>query len=311
MPLDQQTNTLYDLDLRFPPLPRTVAEVSSILASPEAPDTEKLIEIVNQDPVVVATVLRRINSAYYGMKKKFGDLRKAVVMIGFIEVSNIVLTSSYINLRKLGSSEKELLVIDRIIRASIGTGYFANLIAQELNLPHKSVAFTAGLLHNVGRLVLLYNHLEAYLDLVDQTEDFLPSTTQERNLLGIDHSSIGAIATQHWNFPDLLPRLIESYQTPGHLSEPSERELGIIIQTSAEITHQLTNAISSYPDWKNTGESADEIDEETSIFPLPCTLPAFLTPFLKNKNYDKVELEQWLKLQQRAALEYIEHMVRH
>ena len=310
MPLDTNTNTLYDLDLRFPPLSRTVAEVSAILASSEAPDTEKLIEVVNQDPLVVATVLKRINSAYYGMRRKFGDLRKAVVMIGFIEVSNIVLTSSYINLRKLGSSRREMAAIDRIIRASIGAGYLTNFLAQEFELAQKPIAFTSGLLHNIGRFVLLYNHPEAYIDLIESSQEYLPSVQEESEMLGIDHTSIGAIATQYWNFPDLLPRLIESYNTPGHLNETNERELGSTIQASADIAQQLSKAVLNHPDW-NRKEENQEIADDDSIFPLPWNLPNSLNAILKKQGTEKRMFQELLSAQQQHTLEYVEHMVKH
>ena len=310
MPLGHNTNTLYDLDLRFPPLSRTVAEVSSILASSEAPDTEKLIEVVNQDPLVVATVLKRINSAYYGMRRKFDDLRKAVVMIGFIEVSNIVLTSSYISLRKLGSTKREMVAIERIIRASIGAGYLTNLLAQEFELAHKPIAFTSGLLHNIGRFVLLYNHPGAYIDLIDSSSEYLPTVQEERNILGIDHTSIGAIATQYWNFPDLLPRVIESYTTPGHLSDTNERDLGVTIQTSVDIGQQLSSAITQFPDWNKEEESQEE-DLEDAIFPLEWNQPSSLNPLLIQLGYDQKDLEELLSSEQRPMLEYVEHMVKH
>ena len=313
MPLDQETNTLYDLDLQFPPLSRTVAEVSSILASSEAPDTEKLIEVVNQDPLVVATVLKRINSAYYGMRRKFGDLRKAVVMIGFIEVSNIILTSSYISLRKIGSSKKEMLAVGRIIRASIGAGYLTNLLAQEFDLAQKPIAFTSGLLHNIGRFVLLYNHQEAYTNLIEESEGYLPTVDEERRTLGIDHAAIGAIATQHWNFPDLIPRLIESYNTPGHLNNSKERELGIIMKASADIAHQLALAIQDFPDWNaedGENEEPNKVDEDNSIFPLDWNLPQPLNTLLHTNGHNKQSLKEVLSSEQKPMLEYIEHMVK-
>ena len=311
MPLDYPTNSLYDLDLRFPPLSRTVAEVSAILASSEAPDTDKLIEVVNQDPLVVATVLKRINSAYYGMRRKFGDLRKAVVMIGFIEVSNIVLTSSYMSLRKLGSSKDEMNAIERIIRASIGTGYLTDLLAKELNLDKKPIAFTSGLLHNIGRFVLLYNHPDAYIELIEHSTQYLPTVEEERSLLGIDHTSIGAIATQYWNFPEMLPRLIESYVNPGHLTDPTERELGSIIQASVDIAQQLSLGIRNHPDWNRTDEDVTEADAEHAIFPLEWNQPAALNTLLIQQGHDKQVLHELLTAQQRPTLEYVEHMVKH
>ena len=308
MDLDQHSNTLYDLDIKFPPLSRTVAEVSNILASSGAPDTDQLIHIVNQDPLVVASVLKRINSAYYGMKRKFDDLRKAVVMIGFIEVSNIVLTSSYVGFRKLGRTRQEINAIDRIMRASIGAGYITNLLVHKFDIADKSTAFTVGLMHNIGRLVLLYNQPSEYTVLVESSDDFLPAAQMERDMLGMDHLRMGAIATQHWNFPDLLPRLIESFNTPGHLSSHDERNLGLAIKASVDYTHYLLMAICQYPDWN---KKEDETEEDTdSIFPLSITPPSSLYQLCAHMNKPQDLLTNELIGKQEEVLLYIESMVK-
>ncbi len=179
MEIDQQPQLFFDFDLQFPPLSRTVAEISDLLNASGMPDTDRLINIVHMDPLVVASVLRRINSAYYGMRRQFQDIRKAILMIGFIEVSNIVLTSGYVGLKKVTTSARQLEVIERVMRVSIGSGFYGNLIAQHLKLPDKASAFTGGLLHSIGRLVLLYNLPEEYTILCERGERYLPTAATD------------------------------------------------------------------------------------------------------------------------------------
>lgn len=311
MEFDQQTNPLYDLDLRFPPLSRTVAEVSEILTAGGVPDTDRLIEIVHHDPLVVASVLKRINSAYYGMRRRFDDLRKAVVMIGFIEVSNIVLATGYIGLRRLGITKNESSLIDRTMRASVGTGFFTNLLAQELVLPQRSTAFTVGLLHSIGRLVLLYNHPEDYMHIYEQSGDsYLPEPAREREFLGIDHMTIGALATRHWNFPDLIPTLIETYETPGHLGNPEQRRLGMAINASVDISTQLIPALPQHTEWKEGSELTDEL-LESAPFPLPLNFPPALSYLARDVNYPEKKLKELILSKQEEGLKYIEHVIKY
>ena len=310
MELDHQTSPIYDLDISFPPLPRTVAKVSEILAGNGVPDTEQLIEVVHHDPLVVASVLKRINSAYYGMRRKFDDLRKAVVMIGFIEVSNIVLASGYVGLRKLGTSKDEQRIIDRILRTSIGAGFFTNVLAQELNLPGKSTAFTLGLLHSVGRLVLLHNHPDVYTELFRRSGDaFLPSAEEERDMLGIDHLTLGSVAARYWNFPDLIPQLIESYQTPGHLETASNRRMAMALNTGIDVTRQLEDLLAGYSAGGKDIEMSPEAFDGLP-FPLSLKFAKPLHQLARDVECPVDNLKTLINDTQAEGLKYIEHMVK-
>ena len=309
MKFDQPTELLYDFDLNFPPLSRTVAEVSDLLASNGMPDTDRLIEIVHMDPLVVASVLRRINSAFYGMRRQFQDIRKAILMIGFIEVCNIVLASGYVGLRKSIVSSVHAELIDRIMRVSICSGFYANLLAMDLNLPDKSSAFTGGLLHSIGRFVLLYNVPEQYLQLSQHTpEDYIPSARAEQNEIGVDHPTIGSIAAQHWNFPPVVTSLIESYQNPGHLDTDDHRKLALTLSASVEIAHNLSRF------FETARETIEIQDMESPLedFPLPFPLKASkaLKQLARTSNRSVEELMQQINESQKEALHYVELMMR-
>lgn len=310
MEIDQQPTLFYDFDLRFPPLSRTVAEVSDLLGANGMPDTDRLINIVHMDPLVVASVLKRINSAFYGMRQQFQDIRKAILMIGFIEVCNIVLASGYVGLRKEMNSDAQTKIIERIMRVSIGSGFFADLISQHLRLPEKSSAFTAGLLHNVGRFVLLYNVPDAYERLFREHPDqYIPSAEAEINMMGIDHSSIGAIAAQHWNFPELVTSLIESYQKPGQLTEANHRTLALVLAASSSMAQQLCTGYDELKRGEVSETESDDIESGSSIPPLPIEYPEFLTQVAQDKNTSAEELQELVATNQHKAIEYIEMMM--
>jgi HD-like signal output (HDOD) protein len=285
-----------------------VTEVSELLAAGGMPDTDRLINIVHMDPLVVASVLRRINSAYYGMRRQFQDIRKAILMIGFIEVCNIVMTSGYMGLRKVVTSNTQLAIIDRVMRVSIGSGFYANLLAQHLKLPDKSSAFTSGLLHSIGRMVLLYNMPEEYSRLCTRGSKLIPSAKEELDMLGVDHPTIGALAAQHWNFPELIASLIESYLKPGHMITPDQRTLALVLASSVEFSERLCESYDNVRATAPTGGSPENTFEDIA-FPLNVTIPERLAHLAKDRNIQENTLEDLLQSHQEEALQYIELMV--
>ncbi len=300
---DQREQLLYDLELRFPPLSRTVSEITALLSNKsEAPSTERLIEIVKMDPVVVSSVLRRINSAYYGLQRHFDDISKAIVMIGFLEVSNIVLTSGYIGIRKSITSKAQSVVLENMIRASVGAGFFMRLIASRIQVQYTATAYTTGLLHSVGRLVLLYNNPDVYIELWrSNTNGFAPPAEMERKYLGIDHSQLGAIAATHWRLPSPISELIEFYLTPGHVQDPTLRSLALSLKVSVAVSEQLC----AYREGLvRAGESSlDHVKPDFAFMFIPEV--AMLAQACGMQTRD---LEQLIASNQQDAFQYIESM---
>jgi len=230
-----------NLEMRFPPLPRTVTDVSTLLAQrTDIPDTPGLIEIVNADPVMAAFVLRRINSAYFGVRRHISDVRKAVFLLGFMEVCNIVLTAAMLKLKDVVRNEAQEKIFEATMKLSVGTAYYAQEISTMLNLSMKETAFTAGLLHGSGRLALLFNRPKEYEMLWFSTKNELfPNPDSERLLFGYDHAQLGAMAAEHWHLPEEVIQVIRYYLTPGHLKDMNLRMIALTIAISASATEQL------------------------------------------------------------------------
>lgn len=306
MEIDQQPRLFFDFDLQFPPLSRTVAEISDLLNTSGMPDTDRLINIVHMDPLVVASVLKRINSAFYGMRQHFQDIRKAILMIGFIEVCNIVLASGYIGLKKNFNSRTQTEMIDRIMRVSVGAGYYTNLISQHLRLPDKASAFTAGLLHNIGRFVLLYNLPDAYEKLFETSSAaYIPTAEEEIKMLGIDHSAIGALAAQYWHFPELVTTLIESYQTPGEITQQEHRTIALVLAASSSIANQLCTIAED----RKREQPGGEAQEPDASAPFEIALPASFMDLAQGDQEKLEQLDLLIHDNVAEALSYIEMMM--
>lgn len=238
-PATQFTRTP-NLELRFPPLPRTVAEVSLLLAdSGDVPDTERLVEIVRADPVVAAFVLRRINSAYYGLRRRIGSLPKAVFLLGFLEICNLVLTVGMMKLKDILASKEQTHIFEQLMRLSMGTAHHAQELALRLRLPDARLAFTIGLLHTVGRLVLLHNKPDDYEALsYTSEENILPSAAAEHAIFGIDHAELAGYVAERWHLPDVMEVPIRHYINPT-LAPIEHRPLALVIAAASAATVAL------------------------------------------------------------------------
>lgn len=230
-----------NFDIKFPPLPRTVTEVSRLVAEkPDVPDTPYLVSVVNADPVVAGSVLRRINSAYYGVRRRIGDIHKAVYLLGFDEVCDIVLTSGMMRLQDILNSDEQTRIFDQLMCMSVGAASFAKKIALHLQLRQQSSAFTTGLLHTSGRLVLLYNRPDDYEALWWTNEHgFAPTGTSEQIIFGTDHAELGSMAAESWLLPEFIVSVIRHYMTPGHLPDRDLRLLALTLSVSVAAMERL------------------------------------------------------------------------
>lgn len=218
------------MDIVFPPLPCTIVEVADLLAQAGGePDTPALIEVVQGDPIVATSVLRRVNSAYYSLRRPTADIEKAVMFLGFGEVCNLVLAAGVMKLQDLLNDEQQV-IFDYVVRESLGTAFFAQEVARFVEMPNRGMAFSAGLLHNIGRLVLLYNRPEDYEALwYTQDEGSAPEAATERIIFGTDHMELGTLASLEWNLPNTITAVIQNYADPTTLPEGEDILLAWVV----------------------------------------------------------------------------------
>lgn len=206
-------------ELKLPPLPRTFAELARLVDGEETQPISVLKEITAADPAAARLALRRVNSAYYGLRRKAATAEQAVVLLGYENVHRLLMAASLVKLRTVFGSEEHAEVYRQMVRHSIMTAGIARQVAEHLQLTHEELAYTTGLFHNIGRLVLLYNVPDPYEALWSSCEHHcLPTPDQEQAIFGTTYAELGAHAVSEWNLSDKLTTVLHFQTSPESLA---------------------------------------------------------------------------------------------
>jgi HD-like signal output (HDOD) protein len=198
----------------LPSLPITVAKVLEICNNPKTSPAD-LNRVISLDPVLVGRVLRLINSAYYGMEQRVTSLVRAIIMLGLNTVKNLALSTAVMkNLSPRKNSQG--FNMDRFWQHSICVGVAAKLIALRRGIDIKQCEdyFTAGLLHDIGKIPLnavLAGDYMLTVGIADQERISLWKA-EDRNL-GINHCAVGGMITQSWKLGGMVEDIITRHHT--------------------------------------------------------------------------------------------------
>ena len=180
------------------------------------PDPASLLAIVERDAVLSAMVLRLVNSASYGLPRDVAELKHAVVLLGVAEIRTLALAASMASLFVGGdNSTSEAPGWDH----AFATACAARALAEELAPGQEEAAFAAGMLHDIGELVI-----GTSLATIDQEARLLLLTSLDRrgqaclaaeeDALGANHAELGAALAGHWSIPTHLVNAIANHHSP-------------------------------------------------------------------------------------------------
>jgi HD-like signal output (HDOD) protein len=185
---------------RIPSLPITVAKVLEVCDNPRTRPSD-LNRVIALDPVLVGRLIKLVNSAQFGGGRTVYSLTRAIIMLGINTVKNMALSAAA--LATLGTERKnEGLGIEGFWRHSLGVGVAAKLIARHRGIEPQMLEeyFTAGLLHDIGKIPLNAALGRDYLAPIAVADrNHLSLCQAERDICGIDHAGVGEIIARKWN----------------------------------------------------------------------------------------------------------------
>lgn len=181
---------------------------------------EELIAVIETDPGLTAKVLKLCNSAYYGFQREIASMRDAGNLLGVKALVNLVVTSSASRyFRNYGA------LIDNaqttLWERSVANGLASRLLASLRHEVDTERAYTAGLLQNIGHIVLerfLHKEREQIAQELGGGAQLLEA---EQHVLGLHHAELGARLATRWNFPDELVDAIRFHHQPERAEEES------------------------------------------------------------------------------------------
>ncbi len=190
-----------------------VGEVIKIIYD-QSSSAADLAAIIERDPPLTAKILKISNSAYYGATKKISSLQRAVVVLGFDTIKELVTTMSVVHSFFQASSSGS---VDRpgLWLHSVGTARASQIISDRLGIGRSDVAYTVGLLHDIGKIVTALTYPDHYSNTVQHAlENNLPIIKSERLILNIDHCMIGRILCDVWDLPGELSNALLYHHEP-------------------------------------------------------------------------------------------------
>jgi putative nucleotidyltransferase with HDIG domain len=196
----------------LPPAPKVVPELMRLLNQPDV-DSSKVVKMISYDPSLTANVLRICNSAYFGASVPTSDLQEAVTRLGFQQVYQLVAAAT--GARLLGAAQPGYgLEQGELWKHSVAAAVAAQLIAQNLG-DDQNLAFTATLLHDIGKIVLTHSLNGAYSKLIKETETNQSSLLDaEKKILGVNHAEVGGQLLNRWKFPPNISTAVWFHHAP-------------------------------------------------------------------------------------------------
>lgn len=196
---------------RLPTLPTVLGQIMEALADPDSSALD-LGKHIAADQSLSATLLRQVNSAFYGFYRRITTVKDAVVILGFREVQNLVLAASAFRTFPKSNSPYDR---NQLWRHSLATAMAAERIAKRLSLPADGSYFSAGLLHDIGKVALDSVYPETFQQAVARAvEEKRPLYEVEPELFGMDHAEVAGVLAEHWNLPPLLAESLRRHHTP-------------------------------------------------------------------------------------------------
>lgn len=200
----------------LPTPPVVFHQIQKVLNDPKV-SAGQVAAILAEDPAMSVKVLKMTNSAFYGLSREIESVKQAVVIIGMEAIRNLVLSASVLDMFKGKANDQEFQ--EKFWRHSLATAFCSRILARRLRskgIVDPDTAFSAGLLHDIGKMVLccfLPTEYEKFVH--ERGQDRTSASFEiEEKVLGYTHAQIGSLLAVQWKLPTRLGESITFHHQP-------------------------------------------------------------------------------------------------
>jgi putative nucleotidyltransferase with HDIG domain len=205
----------------------TVAQKILQLTEHESVDVGELRTAIQSDPVLVAKVLRRLNSSYYGLSQRVSDVRTAINLLGVREIRNLALTVFVSRMFDAPSSHGSYRRQD-LWTHCVAVAAAARLISRVCGRAAPEEAYIAGLLHDIGLILIDQTLRKHFFRVIDMLDPSTPTHVIESRILTFDHTLLGGFVARKWNFPDAVADAITFHHLPWYYQGPHRDLVNVV-----------------------------------------------------------------------------------
>lgn len=198
----------------IPPFPKVAMQVMKMLEDPKVLPKE-LAEVIQYDSAITANLLKTCNAAYFGLSRKVSSLDEALVLMGQDTLKDILIASSSARFYKGKAGDGYQLEQGDLWKHSVATAIMARSISPHFKGVEPGTAFTAGLLHDIGKRFLSSFVAGDFQKIMDRTYiDGLSFLEAEHEILGMNHAELGSLILQKWEFPEEMTQAVKLHHDP-------------------------------------------------------------------------------------------------
>jgi len=228
--------TLVNNTIDLPTMPEVLVKLNEIMADPDtaAPDIAK---VVSADPAVATNILRIVNSAYYGLQVRVSSVSLAISVMGFNMTKKVALKAAVFS--AFGHRREKIQHFDpsAFWKHAVFAGVAARTMAQSSSIfadMHPEDAYIAGLLHDIGKIIMLEKSSQQYLAMLRKSSQSGRSEAEsELEDFGFTHADVGSVLAIKWSLPEDLAIAIRYHHAPAR--DPFHRSLSSLIHLADQL----------------------------------------------------------------------------
>lgn len=236
----------------LPTLPQIIINLMSAIDDPRS-SANHIKQIMVNDPALASRVLKLVNSSFYSLPRKITSIRDAVVILGFTTVRSLAISASV--LETFGNSG---FSHENFWEQSLAVGLIAEYLESKSPVLDNGNAFTVGLLHGIGKIILEQHFSEQFDDIMDiAKERQLNFDTAEKEVLETSYTEIGYWLTNRWQLPEIAQNGLHYQSDPLACPEPPFQPLAAVVHISKYLCRLYGDPAAT--DFDEIKEPAEEI----------------------------------------------------
>lgn len=181
-------------------LPHVSMRVLEVVNSSESTVAD-LRSVVESDPSLVARILRTVNSSAFGLRVRVDSIHRAVALLGFNMIKNLAVTASVAQMFR-DNTPIGRYTRPKLWKHMISVAVASRMIASRSGIKEFDEAYMCGLLHDIGIILIDQHQHRGFLEVVGNFVPDRSTAAIEREILGFDHTQLGAAIAEKWGFPD-------------------------------------------------------------------------------------------------------------
>lgn len=208
---EAKLNHILNMVRSVPTLPEVAQELSRLAGDPTA-TAQDMAHVAEADSGLATHILRVVNSSFFGFSRQISTIPQAIVVLGTHGVRNIALGLTVSAIRPQLDTNSDFFDVDDFWRHSLSVAIGARQLAKHLVICDPEEAFLAGLLHDIGKLILIESCAEQYLELIAAANiQNQPLHTLEDSQLGFNHTDVGFALCERWKIPESVAYTVRNH----------------------------------------------------------------------------------------------------